>query len=258
MCQKFSFHLYGLYLFICLFVLSQESPQERDRFSNQRPSLLAGRRANNLAKHNLKFFTASPHLCYAWPYNCPFFRLFVLVDRLLASLSAPPSHTHEYIVVGAGSAGSVVAGKSPLPPRPFQNGYIDHKVKYGVRYPKFIWDPCAQLYSLAETPQFPPSSHIWAHNTKGLLVSQDRRHLFVTPCIDPLTLPFPFFHTQHATLSSASKATLLIAYLLLVNYYPVTNSFKLYQVICNPATFPQGSLTTLMKVTSSPTGLYSI
>jgi hypothetical protein len=24
--------------------------------------------------------------------------------------------------------------------------------KYGVRFPKFIWVPCAQLYSLAETP----------------------------------------------------------------------------------------------------------
>ncbi len=31
-------------------------------------------------------------------------------------------------------------------------------VKYGVRSPKFIWAPCAELYSLAETPQpLPPS-----------------------------------------------------------------------------------------------------
>ncbi len=29
-------------------------------------------------------------------------------------------------------------------------------VKYGVGSPKFIWAPCAQLYSLAETPQSPP------------------------------------------------------------------------------------------------------
>jgi hypothetical protein len=32
--------------------------------------------------------------------------------------------------------------------------------KYGIRSPKFIWAPCAQLYSLAETPQPPP--RIWA------------------------------------------------------------------------------------------------
>jgi hypothetical protein len=35
------------------------------------------------------------------------------------------------------------------------------QVKYGVRAPKFIWAPCAQLYSLAETmvetPHPPPS-----------------------------------------------------------------------------------------------------
>ncbi len=35
--------------------------------------------------------------------------------------------------------------------------------KYGVKSPKFIWAPCAQLYSLSETPQPPPSARIWAH-----------------------------------------------------------------------------------------------
>ncbi len=39
---------------------------------------------------------------------------------------------------------------------------------------------CAQLYSLAETPQFPPP-RTWTRITRALLVSQDRRHLFVTP-----------------------------------------------------------------------------
>ncbi len=29
-------------------------------------------------------------------------------------------------------------------------------IGYGVRTPKFIWAPCVQLYSLAETPQPPP------------------------------------------------------------------------------------------------------
>jgi hypothetical protein len=37
-------------------------------------------------------------------------------------------------------------------------------VKYGVRSPKFIWALCAQLYSLAETPQLPPlSPRLWTH-----------------------------------------------------------------------------------------------
>jgi hypothetical protein len=31
-----------------------------------------------------------------------------------------------------------------------------HIIKYGVRSSKFIWAPCAQLYSLAKTPQPPP------------------------------------------------------------------------------------------------------
>ncbi len=35
---------------------------------------------------------------------------------------------------------------------------------HGVKSPKFIWDPCAQLYSLADTPvTFPPPPRIWAH-----------------------------------------------------------------------------------------------
>jgi hypothetical protein len=42
--------------------------------------------------------------------------------------------------------------------------------------------PCAHLYSLAETPQPPPPSPFGLiYSTKALLVSQDRRHLFVTP-----------------------------------------------------------------------------
>ncbi len=48
-------------------------------------------------------------------------------------------------------------------------------LKYGVRSPEFIWVPCAQLYSLAETPH-PPPPHL-----RALLLSQHRRHLFVTP-----------------------------------------------------------------------------
>jgi hypothetical protein len=40
----------------------------------------------------------------------------------------------------------------------------------------FIWAPCGQLYSLAETPRSPPP-HLGSY-TRVLLV---RRHLFVTP-----------------------------------------------------------------------------
>ncbi len=38
---------------------------------------------------------------------------------------------------------------------------------------------CVQLYSLAETPQLNPP-HLGSY-TRTLLVSQDRRHLFLTP-----------------------------------------------------------------------------
>ncbi len=38
---------------------------------------------------------------------------------------------------------------------------------------------CEQLYSLAETPQLPPSPRIGTRITRALLVSKDRRHLFV-------------------------------------------------------------------------------
>ncbi len=41
---------------------------------------------------------------------------------------------------------------------------------------------CAQLFSLAETPQLPHSPRSWTRITRALLVSKDRRHLFVTLC----------------------------------------------------------------------------
>ncbi len=40
---------------------------------------------------------------------------------------------------------------------------LTNSIQYGVGSPKFIWAPCVQLYSLAETPQLPPSPRIWAH-----------------------------------------------------------------------------------------------
>jgi hypothetical protein len=61
----------------------------------------------------------------------------------------------------------------------------DAKVKYGVRYPKFIWPP---VYSFSHwvRPRNSPLSPRLGSNTSALLVSQDRRHLFVTPCRDTL------------------------------------------------------------------------
>jgi hypothetical protein len=43
--------------------------------------------------------------------------------------------------------------------------------------PKLIWALCAQLYSLAERP-----THLRSY-TRALLVSQDRKHPFVTPLL---------------------------------------------------------------------------
>jgi hypothetical protein len=46
---------------------------------------------------------------------------------------------------------------------------------------KVLLGSCVQLYSLAETPQLPPTPRIWAH-LRGLYWSaKERRHLFVTP-----------------------------------------------------------------------------
>jgi hypothetical protein len=53
------------------------------------------------------------------------------------------------------------------------NMELDTKVHFGS---------CVQLYSLAETPQLPPYPPAFGLiYTRALLVSQDRRHHFVTP-----------------------------------------------------------------------------
>jgi hypothetical protein len=60
-------------------------------------------------------------------------------------------------------------------------------VNYGVRTPKFILAPCAQLYSLAETPQpAPPPPRIWAH-IRGRYIGQPR---LTTSLCDPLVCVF--------------------------------------------------------------------
>jgi hypothetical protein len=52
---------------------------------------------------------------------------------------------------------------------------------------RFIWGP-VQVYSLDETPSPRISAHI---RYEGAMVSQDRRHLFVTPC--PYRSPPPTY-----------------------------------------------------------------
>ncbi len=57
------------------------------------------------------------------------------------------------------------------------NMEIDLQSKFGLHV---TW--CVQLYSLAETPAATPlSPRIWTRITRALLVSKDRRHLFVPP-----------------------------------------------------------------------------
>jgi hypothetical protein len=63
--------------------------------------------------------------------------------------------------------------KKRLPDSAFE--YLkENSASRRVRSAKFIWAPCAQLFSLAEAP------HLGSY-TIAILVSQERRHLFVTP-----------------------------------------------------------------------------
>ncbi len=58
------------------------------------------------------------------------------------------------------------------------NMEVDLQSLFGLRV---TW--CAHLFSLAETPQLPPSPRILTRITRALLVSKDRRHLFATPWV---------------------------------------------------------------------------
>ncbi len=64
-------------------------------------------------------------------------------------------------------------------PAPAIHCWLREEVKYGVRSPKFIWAPRAQLYSLTKTPQPPPLPQHLGSYSRALLVIQDRRHHFV-------------------------------------------------------------------------------
>jgi hypothetical protein len=66
---------------------------------------------------------------------------------------------------------------------PSQLYYTHSRCKYRVRSPKFIWAPlhsCTHWLRPRISPPFPP--HLGSY-TRALLVSADRRHLFVTPLL---------------------------------------------------------------------------
>ncbi len=66
---------------------------------------------------------------------------------------------------------------SSVPAHQRLNMEVDLQSLFGIHV---TW--CAQLYSLAEAPQPPPIPPLWDSYTRALLVSKNRRHLFVTPC----------------------------------------------------------------------------
>jgi hypothetical protein len=66
-----------------------------------------------------------------------------------------------------------------------RNSRVVRSVKYGVRSPQFIWAPYAQLAACTHglrpaTLPSPPPPNLGSY-ARALLVSQDRRHLCVTP-----------------------------------------------------------------------------
>ncbi len=78
------------------------------------------------------------------------------------------------------------------------------RVKYGVGSPKmFIWAPCPQLYTLAETPHPPPPpAHLGSYVYEGDISQYTRRYLFVTPCTpcSADTEPTPLSKSQHSAI----------------------------------------------------------
>jgi hypothetical protein len=102
-------------------------------------------------------------------------------------------------------AGNFMNYLQPLCLQALQCGIITGWFKFGFRSPKFIWAPCAQLYSLAETPQHPPPAF-------GLIcegaIGQPRQ---TTPLCDPLGVLLPsntFPKPLHIMLHVANENTI--------------------------------------------------
>ncbi len=72
------------------------------------------------------------------------------------------------------------------------------------------------LYSLAATPQLP--QHLGSY-TRALLVSQDRRHLFVTPCKSYSTGYFCHRHNIDASFFCIEAVLTMISCILLDRFY---------------------------------------
>jgi hypothetical protein len=118
----------------------------------------------NYRKTLAKFFKSKLFILYPW---CS--------SRNNITINVPVLYMARDVLILMG----VNPSRGPLEGPTPSNG-ASKACQYGVRSPKCIWAPCTQLYSLVETPH-PPRS--WAH-IRGrycLLVSQDRRHLFVSP-----------------------------------------------------------------------------
>ncbi len=63
---------------------------------------------------------------------------------------------------------------------------VNHRLNMEVDLQSFFGSMSRDVHSCthwlgAETPQLPPSPRVWTRITRALLVSKDRRHLFVTP-----------------------------------------------------------------------------
>jgi hypothetical protein len=75
---------------------------------------------------------------------------------------------------------------------------------------------CTAVSSLAETPQPPPPTPHLVSYTGALFVSQDKRHLFVTPCTHQSTLAMEAFAFEPLKLVLVLVVLVLLYRLLLV------------------------------------------
>ncbi len=62
-----------------------------------------------------------------------------------------------------------------------------HRLNIELDFQSLFGLLCIQLYSLAEIPQLPPFPMHLGSYMMAILVSQERRHLFVTPCLQTTT-----------------------------------------------------------------------
>ncbi len=64
--------------------------------------------------------------------------------------------------------------------------WVKSYVKFGGRSPKFIWVLCHVMWPavlIGRDPAAPPIPLYWDTYTRALLVSKERRHLYVTPWV---------------------------------------------------------------------------